>query len=70
MATITKYRSEITGETYVAAFENGKSFYYNSHDDVTQLYIGEALVQEISGCLDSDEVDEYFKEYYPEVIDR
>lgn len=57
------YKSEITGEIY----EGELSSYYNHHDDCTQLYIGEALVQEIGGCLDSDEVDDYFLDYYPEI---
>lgn len=57
---MTTYKSEITGCEYVGEF----SFYYNHHDDVTQLYIDEAMVQEISGCLDADEAKEYFEDYY------
>ena len=61
----TTYKSEITGNTY-----SGKlSYYYNCNDDCTQLYIGDALVQEIAGCLNREEVDEYFNEYYPEQLE-
>lgn len=58
-------KSEITGEVYVGEI----SGYFNEHKNVTQMYIGEALVQEISGELNNEDLDEYFNEYYPKYED-
>lgn len=60
------YKSDITN----AIYEGELSSHYDSHENVTQLYIGDALVQEVSGCLDSDEVEEYFNDYYPEIVEK
>lgn len=63
-STMKSYKSELTGSIYVG----DKSAYYNEHEDVTQLYIGEALVQEISGFLEDEEIEEYFNDYYIETL--
>lgn len=56
------YKSKLTGNFY----EGTRSHCYDKHNDETQLWIDEALVQTISGELDADEVEEYFNDYYPE----